>query len=77
MQEGRLPVARQDNTAHGSFLAGLGSRIHPIRAFRRARDGAAKGRVCWELVRWLDAKFEVTSARSDLRNTWLLDSLSD
>ena len=37
-------------------------------AFRRARDGAAKGRGCWERVRWPDAKSEVTSAKSDLRN---------
>ena len=39
-----------------------------LRAFRRARDGAAKGRGSWERIRWPDAKFEVTSAKCDLRN---------
>ena len=42
-------------------------RISSLRAFRRARDGA-KGRGSWERVRWPDTKFEVTSAKSDLRN---------
>ena len=42
--------------------------ISSLRAFRRARDGAAKGRGSWERIRWPDAKFEVTSAKSDLRN---------
>ena len=47
-------------------------RIHVIissrRAFRQARDGDAKGRGCWERIRWPDAKFEVTGAKCDLRN---------
>ena len=47
---------------------GLGGRISSLRAFRRARDGAAKGRGSWERIRWPDAKFEVTSAKCDLRN---------
>ena len=42
--------------------------IQSLRAFRRARDGAAKGRGSWERRRWPDAKFEVASAKSDLRN---------
>ena len=41
--------------------------ISSLRAFRRARDGAAKGRGSWERSRWPDAKFEVTSAKCDLR----------
>ena len=54
---------------HTAFdLAGLGGRIHTLRAFRRARDGAPQGRGCWERSRWPAAKFEVTSAKSDLRN---------
>ena len=32
------------------------------------RDGAAKGRGSWERSRWLDAKFQVASANSDLGN---------
>ena len=43
-------------------------RISSLRAFRRAREGAAKGRGSWERIRWPDAKFEVTSAKCDLRN---------
>ena len=39
-----------------------------LRAFRRAREGAAKDRGSWERIRWLDAKFEVTSAKCDLVN---------
>ena len=42
--------------------------ISTLRAFRRARDGAAKGRGSWERARWLGAKFEATSAKSDMRN---------
>ena len=42
--------------------------ILSLRAFRRARDGAAKGRGSWERIRWPDAKFEVTSAKCDLGN---------
>ena len=42
--------------------------ISSLRALRRARDGAAKGRRSWERIRWPDAKFEVTSAKSDLGN---------
>ena len=42
--------------------------ISSLRAFRRARDGAAKGRGSWERIRWPDAKFEVTGAKCDLRN---------
>ena len=38
-----------------------------LRAFRRARDGEAKGRVDWKRSRWPDAKFEVTGAKCDLR----------
>ena len=53
------------------YLAGLGDRISSLRAFRRARDGAAKGRGSWERIRWPDAKFEVTSAKCDLRNEQL------
>ena len=39
-----------------------------LRAFRRARDGEAQGRVDWKLNGWPDAKFEVTSAKCDLGN---------
>ena len=39
-----------------------------LRAFRRARNGAVKGRGSWGRIRWPDAKFEVTSAKCDLRN---------
>ena len=42
--------------------------ISSLRALRRARDGAAKGRGSWERIRWPDAKFEVTGAKCDLRN---------
>ena len=42
--------------------------ISSLRAFRRARDGAAKGGGSWEKIRWPDAKFEVTSAKCDLGN---------
>ena len=49
------------------YLAGLGGRISSLRAFRRARDGEAKGRVDWKRIRWPDAKFEVTGAKCDLR----------
>ena len=34
----------------------------------RNNNDAAKGRGSWERIRWPDAKFEVTSAKSDLRN---------
>ena len=50
------------------YLAGLGGWMLSLRAFRRARDGAAKGRGSWERIHWPDAKFEVTSANGDLRN---------
>ena len=33
-----------------------------------ARDGEAQGRVDWKRGRCPDAKFEVASAKSDLRN---------
>ena len=49
--------------------------ISSLRAFRRARDGAAKGRGCWERIRWPVAKFEVTSAQSDLRKDQQRDNL--
>ena len=42
--------------------------ISSLRAFGGAREGAAKGRGSWERIRWPDAKFEVTSAKCDLRN---------
>ena len=42
--------------------------ISSLRAFRRARDGAAKGRGSWERIRWPDAKFEVAGAKNDLRH---------
>ena len=42
--------------------------ISSLRAFRRARDGEAQGRVDWKRNGWPDAKFEVTSAKCDLRN---------
>ena len=38
------------------------------RAIVRSQNGAAKGRGCWERSRWPDAKFEVRSAKSALRN---------
>ena len=41
--------------------------ISSLRAFRRARDGEAKGPVDWKRSRWPDAKFEVTGAKCDLR----------
>ena len=51
---------------------GLGGRItiiiSSLRAFRRARDREAKGRVDWKQSRWLDAKFEVAGAKCALRN---------
>ena len=34
----------------------------------RNNNDAAKGRGSWERIRWPDAKFEVTSAKCDLRN---------
>ena len=42
--------------------------ISSLRAFRRARDGEAKGRVDWKVIRWPDAKFEMAGAKCDLRN---------
>ena len=39
-----------------------------LRAFRRARVCAAKGRGSWERSRWPDAKFEVTFAKCALSN---------
>ena len=42
--------------------------VQPLRAFRRARDGEAQGRVDWKRNGWPDAKFEVTSAKCDLGN---------
>ena len=39
-----------------------------LRAFRRARDGEAKGRVDWKRSRWLDAKFEMAGAKCALGN---------
>ena len=42
--------------------------ISSLRAFRRARDGEAQGRVDWKRNGWPDAKIEVTSAKCDLRN---------
>ena len=38
-----------------------------LRAFRRARDGEAQGRVDWKRDGWPDAKFAVRSAKCDLR----------
>ena len=48
----RGTVARRpvDPAPHGPFLAGLGGRIHPLRAFRRARVGMAQGEVDWQRV---------------------------
>ena len=40
----------------------------PKKAIVRSQNGAAKGRGCWERSRWPDAKFEVRSAKSALRN---------
>ena len=37
----------------------------------RNNNDAAKGRGSWERIRWPDAKFEVTSAKCDLRNEQL------
>ena len=45
-----------------------GGRISSLRAFRRARDSEAKGRVDWKRSRWPDAKFEVAGAKCALRN---------
>ena len=42
--------------------------ISSLRAFRRARDGDAKGGGRWERIRWPDVKLEVTGAKCDLRN---------
>ena len=42
--------------------------ISSLRAFRRARDSEAKGRVDWKRSRWPDAKFEVAGAKCALRN---------
>ena len=42
--------------------------ISSLRAFRRAREGAAKGRSSWVRSRWPDAKIEGTGAKCDLRN---------
>ena len=42
--------------------------ISSLRAFRRAREGAAKGRSSWGRRRWPDAKIEGTGAKCDLRN---------
>ena len=42
--------------------------ISSLRAFRRARDGAAMGRGSWGRSRWPDAKFVVAGAKCDLRN---------
>ena len=42
--------------------------ISSFRAFRRARDSEAKGRVDWKRSRWPDAKFEVAGAKCALRN---------
>ena len=39
-----------------------------LRAFRRARDGEAQGRVDWKRNGWPDVKFEGASAKWDLRN---------
>ena len=41
--------------------------IQSLRAFRRARDGDAKGRGSGKRIRWPDAKVEVTGAECDLR----------
>ena len=43
-------------------------RISSLRAFRRARDSERTGRVDWKWSPWFDAKFEVTSSQSSLRN---------
>ena len=42
--------------------------LSSLRAFRRARDGEAQGRVDWKRDGLPDAKFEVTGAKCDLRN---------
>ena len=42
--------------------------MYSLRAFRRARDGAAQGRCSWGRSRWPDATIEGTGAKCDLRN---------
>ena len=42
--------------------------IQSLRAFRRAREGAVKGRSSWGRRRWPDAKIEGAGAKCDLRN---------
>ena len=42
--------------------------ISSLRAFRRARDSAAKCREDWKRSRWPDAKFEVAGAKRAVRN---------
>ena len=71
---GRVFVRRTVPHHTASYLAGLGGRIITIVivisslcAFRRARDGEAKGGADWQRSRWLDAKFEVRGGKCDLR----------
>ena len=60
------PNKHKANTA-GTPLQGA-RRISSLRAFLRAREGEAQGRVDWKRSRWPDAKFEVAGAKCDLRN---------
>ena len=46
---------------------GFGGWIHPLRAFRRARVGMARGEVDWQRGGWPAATCAEASARSDLR----------
>ena len=40
----------------------------PKKAIVRSQNGEAQGRVDWKRNGWPDAKFEVRSAKCDLRN---------
>ena len=56
------------NTPMGPWPGEFTIIISSLRAFRRARDSEAKGRVDWKRSRWPDAKFEVAGAKCALRN---------
>ena len=51
-----------------TFISNFKYFYESLRAFRRARDGVAKGRSSWGRSRWPDAKIEGTGAKCDLRN---------
>ena len=68
-EKGRAQGERTEGAKRGEKRETITIKMRgPKKAIVRSQNGAAKGRGCWERSRWPDAKFEVRSAKSALRN---------